>query len=126
MKCLNITDLKTFQEKLKNEWLYDKALMKEIIAKGTLKDIKKIPDRIKKIFVTAFDITPEWHIKAQAAFQKFTDNAVSKTINFPENATKADIKKAFFMASESKLKGMTIYRDKSRDQQVLNLGSNNK
>ncbi len=130
METLGDTEImfvnKLLEQKLKDEWLYDKAIMKEIIAKGTLKDIKKIPERIKKVFVTAFDITPEWHIKAQAAFQKFTDNAVSKTINFPEDATKADIKKAFFLAAESKLKGMTIYRDKSRDQQVLNLSSDSK
>lgn len=114
---------KYLENKLKAEWLYDKELMKQIIEAGTLSGIKKIPERLKKVFVTAFDITPEWHIKAQAAFQKYTDNAVSKTINFPENATINDVLDAFNLAADLHLKGMTIYRDKSRDLQVLNLNT---
>lgn len=111
------------EQKLKDEWLYSAELMKEIINKGTIADFEKIPDRIKKVFVTAFDISPEWHIRTQAAFQKFTDNAVSKTINFHENATVEDVEKAFLLAAKLKLKGLTIYRDKSRSMQVLNLNS---
>jgi ribonucleoside-diphosphate reductase alpha chain len=125
METMGDTELiyanKYLEKKLKDEWLYDEQTMKEIISDGSLAKIKKIPDRIKKVFVTAFDISPEWHIRSQAAFQKYTDNAVSKTINFPESATKDDIKSAFLLASKLHLKGMTIYRDKSRDQQVLNL-----
>lgn len=125
METIGNTELmyvnKYLEDKLKKEWLYDEQLMKQIIDKGSIRSFKKIPDRIKKVFVTAFDIEPKWHIKAQAAFQEYTDNAVSKTINFPESATKADIKEAFEFACEVKLKGMTIYRDKSRDMQVLNI-----
>lgn len=111
------------EQKLKEEWLYEDKLMKQIITDGTLSKTSKIPDRIKKIFVTAFDITPEWHIKVQGAFQKYTDNAVSKTINFPENSKVKDIIEAFDLACDLKLKGMAIYRDKSRDSQVLNLNT---
>lgn len=109
------------ENRLKSNWLYSSELMQEIAEKGTINNISKIPDSIKKVFVCAFDISPEWHIKMQGAFQKFTDNAVSKTINLPESATIKDIENAFKLATELHLKGLTIYRDKSRDKQVLNL-----
>jgi ribonucleoside-diphosphate reductase alpha chain len=112
---------KYLEAKLKNEWLYDDKLMNEIANIGTISKITKIPDRIKKVFVCSFDVSPEWHIKMQAAFQKYTDNAVSKTINIPENATIKDIENSFVFASTAGLKGLTIYRDKSRDKQVLNI-----
>jgi ribonucleoside-diphosphate reductase alpha chain len=112
---------KYLENKLKNEWLYDSNLMDEIADKGTIANISKIPERIKKVFVCAFDISPEWHIRMQAAFQKHTDNAVSKTINFPEETTVEQIEQAFILAGDLNLKGLTIYRDKSRDIQVLNL-----
>ncbi len=114
---------KYLEKKLKDEWLYDKELMKEIIKEGTIGKYKKLPDRIKKVFVTAFDVEPEWHLKTQAAFQKYTDNAVSKTINLTEEATVADVEESFKLAAKLKLKGLTIYRDKSRDVQVLNLNN---
>ncbi|MCL2063353.1 MAG: vitamin B12-dependent ribonucleotide reductase [Candidatus Cloacimonetes bacterium] len=98
-------------------------VMEKIVEEGGLKNIDEIPEEIKNIFVTSHDIKPEWHIQMQAAFQKYTDNAVSKTINFPNNATKEDIQLAFEMAYNLKCKGVTVYRDGSREHQVLHVGS---
>lgn len=109
------------EKKLKNEWLYNQDLMEEIASAGTISNIDKIPQRIKDVYVTSYDVSSEWHIRMQAAFQKYTDNAVSKTINLPEDASVEDIKSAFKLAAKLGLKGLTIYRDKSRDKQVLNL-----
>ncbi len=110
-----------FEDKLKSEWLYDQELMKKVANAGTLREINEIPDKLKNIFVTSYDIDPSWHIKMQGAFQKYTDNAVSKTINMHEDATVEDIIDSFFLAVDEHLKGLTIYRDKSRDKQVLNI-----
>lgn len=112
---------KIFEEKLKAEWLYDQELMKKVAEAGTISSIKEIPDKLKKVFVTTYDIDPSWHIKMQGAFQKYTDNAVSKTINIHQTAGVEEIEEAFFLAVEEHLKGLTIYRDKSRDKQVLNV-----
>ena len=109
------------ESRLKEEWLYSTEMMEKIAKSGTLQNIDEIPDEIKQVFVVSYDIEPEWHLKMQGAFQKYTDNAVSKTINLPEESTVEDIEKAFLLAVDEKLKGMTIYRDKSRDKQVLNL-----
>ena len=109
------------ERKLKNEWLYEKDLMEEIVKTGSIQNINKIPQRIKKVFVGALDISPKWHLMMQAAFQKYTDNAVSKTVNFKEDMTVNDVIDAFELGCDLKLKGMTIYRDKSRNMQVLNL-----
>ena len=90
------------------------------LADGTkLSDIDEIPDRIKRLFVTAHEITPEWHVRMQAAFQKSTHNAVSKTVNFPREANREDIVKVYMLAYEEGLKGITIYRDRSREAQPL-------
>ena len=112
---------KYLEKSLKSEWLYSKEMMKEIAEKGSIQDLKNIPDKIKKIFVSAGDIKPEWHIRTQAVFQKYTDNAVTKTINMPESSTVDDVVSAFKLAASLNLKGFTIYRDKSRDKQVLNI-----
>lgn len=112
---------KYLEQKLKDEWLYDQELMRDIAGKGTIASFEKIPERVKEVFVSAFDISPEWHIRMQAAFQKYTDNAVSKTINMPEESSIDDVIEAIKLAASLDLKGLTIYRDKSRDQQVLNL-----
>jgi ribonucleoside-diphosphate reductase alpha chain len=111
-----------FEEAAKKGDFYSDELMKKL-AEGThLSDIKDVPDKVKRVFVTAHEITPEWHVKMQAAFQRSTDNAVSKTINFPQSATREDVTHAYMLAYEEGLKGITIYRDRSRDTQVLTTG----
>jgi ribonucleoside-diphosphate reductase alpha chain len=94
------------------------AELNEISKSGSIKN-SRLPAKIKKIFRTAHDISPEWHIKIQSAFQKYTDNAVSKTVNIPENSTIEDIKDVFIKAYRLKCKGLTIYRYNSKPSQVL-------
>lgn len=111
-----------FEKVAKERGFYSKKLMERIAEEGTLANIKEIPDDIKKIFVTAHDISPEWHIKMQAAFQKHVDNAVSKTVNFTREATREDVEEVYMLAYKLGCKGVTIYRDGSRDSQVLSIG----
>jgi len=115
-----------FEEIAKKRGFYSKKLMEKIAREGDLKKIKEVPEEIKKLFITAHDIPPEQHVKMQAAFQKHTDGAISKTINFPNKAGTDDVKKAYFLAYDLKLKGLTIYRDGSRQQQVLERSSKKK
>jgi len=117
---------KYFEEAIKKQNLYSQELINEIAHTGSIQHIKWIPKEIKKIFVVAQDITPEWHVKMQAAFQKYVDSSVSKTINFPANASIEDIKNAYWLAYKLKCKGITIYRDQSRESQVLNIGKVNR
>ncbi len=112
-----------FEKVAKEQGFYSDELMRKIAEKGTIQEFPEIPERIRKVFVTAHDITPEDHIKMQAAFQKYTDNAVSKTVNFPHDATIADVEKVYMLAYKLGCKGVTIYRDRSRDTQVLNIGA---
>ncbi|MEG0702335.1 MAG: vitamin B12-dependent ribonucleotide reductase [Christensenella sp.] len=115
-----------FEQVMKERGIYSKELMAKIAQEGTIAHIDEIPQDIRDVFVTAHDITPEYHIRMQAAFQKYTDNAVSKTVNFPREATQDDVRAVYEMAYDSGLKGVTIYRDGSRDAQVLNIGKVNK
>lgn len=101
--------------------LYSEELMKKIAIDGSIAHINNIPENVKKIFVTAHDVTPYWHVKMQAAFQLHTDNAVSKTVNFVESATRDDIKETYILAYKSHLKGITVYRNNSRTFQPMNL-----
>ena len=98
-------------------------LFEKIVEEGGLSNIDEVPNDIKRVFVTSHNIVPEWHIQMQAAFQKYVDNAVSKTINFPNSASKEDIKIAFENAYRLKCKGLTVYRDGSRTEQVLHKGN---
>ncbi|HHY25145.1 MAG TPA: vitamin B12-dependent ribonucleotide reductase [Desulfitobacterium dehalogenans] len=97
-------------------------LMRKIAEKGTVLGFPEVPNWIQEVFVTAQEIEPEWHIRIQAAFQEYTDNAVSKTINFANEATHEDIAKAYELAYELNCKGLTVYRDGSREEQVLSTG----
>jgi ribonucleoside-diphosphate reductase alpha chain len=110
-----------FERIAKERGFYSFELMEQIAKEGTLKHVDGVPEDIKKLFVSSHDISFEWHVRMQAAFQKFTDNAVSKTINFPVEASCDDIEKAYLLAWELSLKGITVYRDASRKSQVLNI-----
>ncbi|MCM8774690.1 MAG: ribonucleotide-diphosphate reductase subunit alpha, partial [Candidatus Omnitrophica bacterium] len=112
-----------FEKFVKENNLYNKKILREIARKGSLQNIKGIPENIKRVFVTAFDIPAKQHILVQSKFQKWTDNAVSKTINLPYDATVEDVRKIYFMAYKLKCKGITIYRYGSKEEQVLSIGS---
>tara|TARA_Y100000310_G_scaffold249563_1_gene255633 strand:+ start:447 stop:2426 length:1980 start_codon:yes stop_codon:yes gene_type:complete len=112
-----------FKEMLRYRGSYSKDLILKVAKKGTLRGLD-VPKEIKKLFVTALDMKPEWHVKMQAGFQKHVDNSVSKTVNLPKNATVEDIKKVYLQAYRSKCKGITVYRYGSRKKQVLYLGDN--
>lgn len=111
-----------FAEMLKERGLYSEELMKEVAEKGNLQGIDAVPDDMKRVFVTAHDVTPEWHIRMQGAFQEHVDNAVSKTVNFSGSASPEDVEQVYRLAHDLGAKGVTIYRDGSRDEQVLNIG----
>jgi len=111
-----------FEDMAKDGGFYSEELMKEIAKKGSIADLPEVPDEVKPMFVTAHDVNPDWHIRMQAAFQKYTDNAVSKTVNFSHDATVADVEHAYVLAYQTGCKGVTIYRDGSREAQVLNIG----
>ena len=110
-----------FKEALEKEEIYSEELMDEIKNVNSIHDFENIPEDIRNIFVTAFDVSPDWHLRMQAAFQEQVDNAVSKTVNFPHDATEEDVREVFTLAYQLGCKGVTVYRDGSRDQQVLTL-----
>ncbi|MGC8720280.1 MAG: vitamin B12-dependent ribonucleotide reductase, partial [Thermodesulforhabdaceae bacterium] len=110
-----------FEKMARERGFYSEELMKKVAERGSVRDLDEVPDDLKRIFVTAHDISPEWHVRIQAAFQKYVDNAVSKTINFRRDATVDDVRKAYLLAYELGCKGITVYRDGSREQQVLSV-----
>jgi len=112
-----------FKKTAKEKGFYSEELMKKIAEHGGVQGMEDVPEDVRRIFVTSHDINPDWHIRMQSAFQKYTDNAVSKTINLPNTATKDDVKNAYFFSYKEGCKGITIYRDKSRETQVLNIES---
>ena len=115
-----------FERVAKEGGFYSDELMKEIAEHGGCTNVPTVPEAVQRVFVTAHDITPEWHIRMQGAFQKYTDNAVSKTVNFPHSATQKDVEKVYLLAYKLGCKGVTIYRDGSRDEQVLSTGATEK
>jgi ribonucleoside-diphosphate reductase alpha chain len=115
-----------FEKVVRQKGFYTPELMDEVARSGSIRQIEGIPQEVKEVFVTAHDITPEWHVRMQAAFQKFTDNAVSKTVNLPRDATVDDVMKVYNLSYELGCKGITIYRDGSRENQVLSVDEKGK
>ncbi len=114
-----------FEDIAKKCGFYTKELMTRIAKTGCIQGMEGIPEDVRRVFVTSHDIAPEWHIQIQAAFQRHVDNAVSKTVNFTHDATTKDVEEVYLLAYDLDCKGVTIYRDGSREAQVLNIGTVN-
>lgn len=112
-----------FEKVARERGFYSQELMDKIAQHGTVREISEIPADVRQVFGTAHEIDPEWHVKTQAAFQKYTDNGVSKTINLRNDVTVDDVKKAYMLAWETECRGITVFRDGSKSEQVLNLGT---
>jgi len=112
-----------FEDIARREGFYSEELMEKLATGTRLSEIDGIPEHVRRLFVTAHEISPEWHVRMQAAFQNHTHNAVSKTVNFPRSATREDIARVYMMAHEQGLKGITIYRDGSRENQPMSTGA---
>lgn len=111
-----------FVQALHDQGCYSEKVMAEVVEKGSIQAMEYLPDTLRNVFVTAMDIDPLWHLKMQTAFQKYTDNAVSKTVNLPNSATQEDIYQIYWMAYEEGCKGVTVYRDGCKSIQVLYTG----
>jgi ribonucleoside-diphosphate reductase alpha chain len=109
----------------RHEGWYSDGLVQRIAEAGHI-HFPEVPEKWQRVFVTAHDVTPEWHIRMQAAFQEFTDSAISKTCNFPREATEADVEQIYRFAFRQRCKGVTVYRDASRENQVLSTGATTK
>jgi ribonucleoside-diphosphate reductase alpha chain len=115
-----------FERVARERGFYSQELMDTVAQKGSIRDMEEIPPDVRGVFVTAHDVSPEWHIRMQAAFQKYTDNAVSKTVNLPRNATVGDVLEVYNLAYDLGCKGVTIYRDGSKENQVLSFADKDK
>jgi ribonucleoside-diphosphate reductase alpha chain len=111
-----------FEETAKARGFYSAKLLEEVARTGSVQKIAGVPDDVKRLFVTALDIDPVWHVKVQAAFQKSTDNAVSKTVNLPFEAKVEDVREIYDLAWQLKCKGVTVFRYGSKPEQVLYIG----
>ncbi len=115
--------LEDFIDVAKREGFWSEDLIQRILDNhGSARGLSGVPEHWQRVFATSHDVAPEWHVRMQAAFQAHTDSAVSKTINLPASATVEDVKKAYSLAYTLGCKGITVYRDGSRDEQVLNIG----
>ncbi|HJX69544.1 MAG TPA: vitamin B12-dependent ribonucleotide reductase [Dehalococcoidia bacterium] len=110
-----------FEEVAKKEGFYTEELMRELSIRGSVRGMDGVPEWVQRLFVTAHDIAPQWHVKMQAAFQSATNNGVSKTVNFPQHATREDVAEVYRLAYQLGCKGITIYRDRSKESQVLSV-----
>ena len=120
-RLLEVTPL--FEQLAKKKGFFSQGLMAKIAETGSVQNLVEVPNEVKKIFRTALDISPDWHVKIQAEFQKHVDNAVSKTINLPQDASVEDVRRSYLLAWKMKCKGITVYRYGSKPQQVLTIGS---
>src|SRR5918997_1134639 len=111
-----------FVELAKERGFYSEDLMKKVAEHGSVRDIPEVPEDVRRVWVTSHDITSEWHVRMQAAFQKHTSMGISKTINLPNEATTKDVEDAYRFAYSLGCKGIAVYRDGSRDAQVLSTG----
>jgi ribonucleoside-diphosphate reductase alpha chain len=111
-----------FERVARERGFFSPELMDQVARKGSIHSMEEIPEDVRRVFVTAHDVSPEWHIRMQAAFQQHTDNAVSKTVNLPRDAMVDDVRKVYDLAFQLGCKGVTIYRDGSKENQVLSFG----
>jgi len=111
-----------FERIAKEQGFYSEELMREVARTGSVQHVRGIPEKVKRLFVTAHDIHPEWHVRMQAAFQKHVDNAVSKTVNLPYHATPRDVEMIYMLGYKLGVKGITVYRDGSKSEQVIYIG----
>lgn len=112
-----------FERIAKERGFYSQELMVKLSKLGSIRKVEEIPEDVRRVFVTAFDVAPEWHVRMQATFQKYVDNAVSKTVNLSHHATHDDVRKVYLLAYKLKCKGITIYRYGSKAEQVLQIAS---
>ena len=112
-----------FREMAKRRGFWSERLVDDLAREGSVRRVKAVPKSVKRLFLTAYDLEPQWHLKVQAAFQKHTDNAVSKTVNLPRESSPEVVRQVFLDAYELGLKGVTVYRDRSKADQVLSFGN---